>query len=358
MKARSGIIKYFLLVLFLTSSGVVANNQNDISKTTASEPGESSALLAILPLANYSGRAEADKVFSPLVNGGLSNLNFQIEDPVKIAAELRKFRIRSTATLGAEDAARLVQDLGIDYFLIGSIDIFLPTDIPEAALSLRLIDAKDMSILWANSVAASGREFEKMLGVGQIKSMDLLAEKLVEESFSKLDMEKINALKGDSKRQSAPLYTVVPFDNLSGNKYAGEIISAITLSDLSANNIHLLEPGVAIELFRQNGQYLRGELNLDLLSQLHDKYNVARVITGSIDIFESAPASVEGLTPEVEMGARFLDATTGKILAAGEVDRKGTDSETVFKLGITYSLGKVARSAAHAILEKLNAFKK
>jgi hypothetical protein len=274
-----------------------------------------------------------------------------------IERELRKYRIRSTATIGQNDAAKLAGAMGIDYFMLGSIDIFMAGAVPEAAISMRAVDPGDMSVIWAVSVAANGHDYVKMLGLGRVSSMEELAQRLVKEALFNLESG-LNLQAADRQaNQSKPRHALVIFDNLSDNKFAGDIITMIAISDLAANKIRILEPGAALELFRQNGEFPRGEIDKNLLRQLYDKFGVARVITGSVDLLRTSNEGGEA-TPEVELGGRYLDAATGKVLAASEVDRRGTDSETLFKLGITYSLGRLARDATHTFLEKLHVFEK
>jgi TolB-like protein len=349
------LIHIFLIMTIICSNLCAAEDGSTVSTDSVALP---SVRLAVLPLVNYSGRAEAISVFSPLINDYIARGEFKLIDSGSLVRELRKYRIRSTATIGPEDAARMADDLGIDYFMLGSIDIYIPNQIPEAAISLRVVDAGDMSILWAISTAASGQDYVGLLGIGRITSMEQLARRLTEESLGDFNSRMIYRLAQNPTRGIGPLHALVAFDNLSSNERAGDIITMMALSELAANNIRVLEPGAALEIFRQNGQFPRGEVNLALLRQLYDNYHVERVITGSVDLFLPAPAGGESSTPEIELGGRYLEAATGKILAADEVNRRGTDSETIFKLGITRSLGKLARNATHLLLEKLHVFEK
>jgi TolB-like protein len=313
--------------------------------------------LAILPFANYSDHADAMALFEPIIRNNISG-DFILVPAENVEKDLRRYRIRSTAEIGLEDASRMAKDLGINYFMLGSIDVFLPGEIPEAAISARVINANNMSVLWASSVASSGSDYVKILELGKVTSMEELARRLILELFADFNIQRINDCAERMANQTGQLHAVVVFDNLSSNKAAGNIVTAMTISDLLKNKIPLLEPGVVTELFRQNGQSLRGEIELGLLRQLYEKFNINRIITGTVDIFQPGSANVEGGTPEVEVGARYLDASTGKILMAAEVNRRGSDSETIFGRGVTHSLGKLARDATHSILEKLHVYDK
>jgi TolB-like protein len=350
------LIKYIIPIFFSIGTGAVATGTGNDAAIKAMDSSMISTRLAVLPFVNYSGHAEAIAVFDPFIKDYIARSEFALVAPDAIKRELRQYRIRSTATIGLEDAARISRDLEVDYFMLGSIDIFMPGEVPEAAISVRVIDAANMTILWASSAAASGLDYVKILDVGKITSIEQLARRLTEELFADFNIQLIQNLAQDSTHQTGPLHTLVVFDNLSPNKSAGNIITMIAISDLTAHKIHVLEPGVAIELFRQNGQSLMGSIELDLLKQLYDKYNIERVITGTVDLFQSNPADAEGATVEVELGGRYLDAATGKILAAAETNRRGTDSETIFKLGITHSLGRLAKNTIHSLLEKLHVY--
>ncbi|SYZ72628.1 hypothetical protein TRIP_C20743 [Candidatus Zixiibacteriota bacterium] len=341
----------------MTALAIPALGRGERSEVSIVDTAGVPISLALLPLANYTGTAEATDIFTPLISDNLKNKNIGLADPDSLSLELRKYRIRSTAAIGQDDALKLANALRVEYIMLGSINVYAPGGVPEAGLSMRVVRPSDMAVIWAVSVAASGRDYTKMLGLGEVTSIEELAQRLVEKALSGL----VPALKtGDNRtkeNETGKRHALVMFDNLSDNNFAGDIITMMAVSDLIENRIATLEPGAAIELFRQNGEYPRGEIDKSLLLKLNEKFGVARVITGSVDLLRPSGGTEAG-TPEVELGGRYLDAATGKVLGAVEIDRRGTDSETIFKLGITYSLGQLAQDATHNFLEKLHVFEK
>jgi TolB-like protein len=314
--------------------------------------------LAVIPLANYSGLAEATDLIMPAISGKLAENGFVLAVSADMDKSLRKYRIRSTSAIGTTDAQNLAHDLDVDYLLLGSVDLFLPGDIPEVAFSVRLIDISDMSVLWANSVAASGRDYVKLLGVGLVDSMKVLIARLVTDQFAGFDPDSVRKLAANNERKTSGCVVVVAFDNLSQEKFGGDIITAIVLSELTAGHQRLLEPGAAMELFRRNSRFPKGEIDRDLLGQLHEQFGVDRVVTGALDRFQAAPGDAPSAVPEIQLGGRCIDAATGRVLAAWETERVGDQSEKLFKLGTVHSLGKLARQATHTLLERLNILEK
>jgi hypothetical protein len=211
-----------------------------------------------------------------------------------------------------------------------------------------------MTVLWANSVAASGQDYVKMLGVGRVDSMNLLIDRLVNEQFADFNPSDVRRLAESPDRNNSQRVAVVTFDNLSQNQYGGDIITAIVLSELAAGHRRLLEPGAAMELFRQNSRFPKGEIDRELLAQLHDKFGVDRVITGAVDRLLAASGDAPTAVPEVQLGGRCIEAATGRVLAAWETERTGEQSETLFKLGTVHSLGRLSRLVTHSLLERLN----
>ncbi|MDD4052768.1 MAG: hypothetical protein PHR28_12835, partial [candidate division Zixibacteria bacterium] len=107
------------------------------------------------------------------------------------------------------------------------------------------------------------------------------------------------------------------------------------------------------DLFLRNNRVVAGEIDRDLLQQLRDSLGADLVITGTIDRFQPGTAGGERIDPEIALGARCLDAATGKIVATYETSRRGVDSETLFKTGAFRCLGKMAQAAAQSMLDKI-----
>jgi len=351
-------MKIFVKILFsillpvCLALGIPALTQAD--RGINQDTDKAAVRLTILPFANYSDDAAAESLFLPLIESRISSSNIEIVSHQDLRNTLRKYRIRAIGLIGADGARQLSRDLDIDYILIVSFDIFIAGDDPEAALTMRLIDPENMNIIWAETSAATGRDFSGLFGIGQVKEISELARRLVDDIFRNF-VSSINDYRtGKSDRSDRMTFAIVPFDNLSDNKHAGFIITGICLTGLINRGYRVIEPGMLRELFLENNLILRGRINLDLLGKLHSQLNVDRVITGSVGVFNTAPASNDNVTPKIELSGRCLDAAGGKILTSYELSRTGSDSEKIFNLGSYSSLGRLAVAAVDKLLDKLD----
>lgn len=308
--------------------------------------------VAVLPFVNYTGTKEAASTCAPIVEERLSRMSFRLVARDSLRQALRTYRIRNTGMIGADDARRLAQDFGLDYFVLGSFDLYTNDSIPEVAISVRLVEASSLQIVWAASRSKYGSA--GILGLGKISSVDRLATLLVDDIFASLESSFGRGFT-TVRSERTPLYAIVPFDNLTDNPSAGEIMTTFVAAILLNHGARLLEPGAAQEMFRRHNRHLRGEIDLTLLGLLHDSLGVGRVITGAVDRLQPAPPGVTTVTPEVQISGRLLNAANGKILASDDIVRRGNDGEMIFRLGVQYSLGTVGMEAAAKLWERLDA---
>lgn len=317
-------------------------------------PSAVGPVLAVLPFADHTDEADAKTLFVSLIETRLARGNFDLITTDDIRGTLRRLRIRSSGGASTAEAAAIVRELGARYLLLGSLDFFLPGVIPEAGFSARLLDTETMRIVWAASVAATGEDYAGLFGIGRVTSMEMLAEKLVEKAFAAFE-ETVDARRVAAEPQpGSPVFAVVPFDNLSENRRAGEIVSSITLTQLVARGAEVVEPGAVLEIFRAGNRSPRGEIDLALLEQVRSALNAAYVITGTVDRFRPGLPAVESSAPEIELGGRLIDARSGRIVAAHEVSGRGSDSNTLSAVGSRHSLGALAGKMIDRLLDKLD----
>ncbi len=307
-------------------------------------------IVAVVPFADYTGQSVVDSIL-PFVEARLAQEQVRLIPVTELREVLRSFRIRSAGMISREDAAKILSVRPVDYFLLGSVDLYIEGAVPEAGFSLRLVRASDMRIVWAKSTAGNGEDFAGMFGLGRITSMQVMIPKLIETALQ--DAALAITQRTASASENEPTVALVPFDNLTVNRFAGDVFTSIVLSELIARGTTVIEPGEVNELFRRNNRVVAGEIDRDLLRQLRDSLQADIVITGTVDRFQPGTAGSERVDPELAVGARCLDAATGKIVATYETSRRGVDSEKLFKSGAFRCLGKMAQDAAQSMLEKL-----
>jgi TolB-like protein len=309
-----------------------------------------SRTVAVLPFVNNTAGDKMKTMIEPLIYSRLHEFGWDFITSEELRKTLRKYRIRSGGGLSASDTFKIKEELQVNFLLNGSYDVFIDQEIPEAAFSMRLIDVGEMKIVRAVSVASSGEDFTGLFGIGRVKSTDILLAKLVEKAFEGFEQSPAD----DRKRCDTDLtkisFAVVPFDNISANRKAGDIVNSIFLSELISVCADVKEPGVIVSVFRAENRLPRGEIDYTLLAQMRDELNIDYVITGTVENFNPGRADVDGSSPEIQLGGRLIDAKTGRIISIYGRSRRGSDSETFFKLGSCYSLGKLSQEVIKSLV--------
>jgi len=339
--------RFVLLCLLLWAAPGHVRGRETVS--TAAPPPS----IAVLPLVNYSGDGTAIEMFTPLIAEELSRLGIAVTDPGVTRETLRRYRIRAVGAINRTGAEALVRDLGVAYLLTGSIDLFVTGDVPEVGVSLRVVDATTLQVVWARSTGAAATDFGTVFRLGAVTSIDELAKRIAAEAVQHLahDLARGFAweLPGDS--EDARL-AVVTFDDLIPASHGGRVVSAILLSQLVHRGFFVVEPGVANELYLDYQRIPRGGIDYELLHVLYDSLGIDLVITGMVDPFRlGSPGSVESY-PTIGISGRIIDAASGQIRRSANIERDGSH-EIVFGLGSTRSGAKLISAASGALLDKL-----
>ncbi|MDD4051545.1 MAG: hypothetical protein PHR28_06570, partial [candidate division Zixibacteria bacterium] len=206
-------------------------------------------IIAVVPFADYTDQSAVDSIL-PLIEARLAREQVRLIPVAELREVLRSFRIRSAGMISREDAADILSVRPIDFFLLGSIDLYIEGAVPEAGFSLRLVRASDMRIIWARSTAGNGEDFAGMFGLGRITSMQAMIPKLIETVLP--DIAAAVKLTPASLNQNKPTVALVPFDNLTVNRFAGDVFASVVLSELVAWGATVIEPGEVNDLFLRN----------------------------------------------------------------------------------------------------------
>lgn len=330
------IISSFIIFIYMVGSSTTSSDREVIEKFK--EDGIQNSV--IIPFANHTRYLKAVRAVMPELDVQLYKHQFFNINDKELRDFLRRNRIRAFGTVNKNQAAKITSEIDISYLIFGSIDIFEEGTIPELALSVRILDAATMDILWAASGSATGADRRGLFDLGEITHIDTLTKQVLKEIFKDF---LINAEgENTSINNLQPRVVIIPFENHSDYRYAGNIISNILISELFKLGIEVVEPGMVDEFFVEMQVIPRGEIDLNTLSDIASSYEPDYVITGAIDKFKLSRADIRTSSPEIEMSLRILDAKTGAILDINSVEKNGNDYEKVFGLGKIHSLGKLA----------------
>lgn len=304
--------------------------------------------MALLPLENSTGRLKAVRLADSLLAGTLAGMGFSLLPDSSLRPLFRAHRIRSVGSIGRAGAGILRREAGIDYIILGSVDLFEEGTIPEVALSVRIVDAQSLRIVWAASGAGTGQDGTWLFGLGKTADMERLTRRVVERMLAPLAAcFPYRCVIGTTGYAVA----IVPFDNYSEDVHAGTIVTNVLLTRLVALNIDVLEPGVLAEALSLRQVAPRGEIDKETLRGIGRDFGVALVVTGAVDQFQVGHGDVLASNPEVEMSIRFVRAGTGSVAGIRAGQASGDRRETFFGLGREYSLGRLVRSHLDDLLD-------
>ncbi len=139
--------------------------------------------IAILPLENLSeNKFAADIIREDIKKEFKSKGLVYIADDSSVERFLAKRRIRYTGAMKRVSVREMGKVMGVDAVLVGSANYF--SAIGErviVGISLRILSTLDGSIMWADNLTYTGHDFEGLLGLGIIRSTDILAALVVKD---------------------------------------------------------------------------------------------------------------------------------------------------------------------------------
>jgi len=295
--------------------------------------------IAVLPFANYSGSIRAIRTIAPMLDTTLMELGFKILPSDSLRGVLRENRIRTNGMINAADGEKIRQATGLDYLLVGSVDIFEEASAPEVGISIRILDLSRMRIIWTAIIGATGADHVGLFGVGRVDSVDSVARRAIREQLKSLSPAVLRANRSDNSKRIK--CAVVPFEDYSKYPRAGEIATSLLASVLFESGYDVVEPGVVNEVMITGRSQSRGGVDYTIMDILREQDSVSLVLTGSVDLFQAARGNFEQSSPEVALGIRVVQTSSHKILAAYDKESTGSDSETLFELGGCHSLEKL-----------------
>ena len=136
--------------------------------------------IIILPFTNYTDSPNAVIAVTDAVRNELAKTGWQFaSDSSAVEDFLAKRRIRYTGGVTRLMVREMGRVLNADAVMVGSVDLFSEeSDEAVVGATLRLVDAADGNIIWADSLSYTGRDFEGIFELGIIKSADSLSSRV------------------------------------------------------------------------------------------------------------------------------------------------------------------------------------
>ncbi len=354
----------------------------------AAASGQDRARIALLPFENVSGNVRSLRLVMPLVERALRERGYEPLSSEQLEPFLFRQQIRPTSQLSRRHLEALRQELGVGLAMVGSVGLFNDSpENPQWGLSSRVLSTVEGTILWAESAGLTGEEFTVALGLGTITSGELLAEKVVDALLREFPragdafrappprwpgtLQKVpipssvlgfvipfgfKAAYRSSTLDSEPprRVAVLPFENRSERKGAARIVTDVFVSLLfQRGRFEVIEPGRVTEALVAMGATPFGAADLETLEGLRQRVGADAAIVGTVYGYSEGVKAGATTSPELEMDARLLDTTSGRILWSAAHGRKGDDYELFLGFGRARSAVSLAARAAGEMLQTL-----
>ncbi len=146
---------------------------------------------------------------------------------------------------------------------------------------------------------------------------------------------------------------VLPFNNISGKRDAGEIVTNIFMTEIfRSGKFQVEEPGNIIHFIIQEKVSTIGEMDIEKLQLLGRRLNVDAVIVGTVEEFDDG-RSMSYPVPVVSVSARMVDPNGGTIIWSAQNKKKGDDYIIVFDFGQVRSISTLTKKVVNEMIETI-----
>lgn len=141
--------------------------------------------VAILPLENLTPRGDASDRLTRVLAGVLGETRqCQPVQPGDVDQVFMELRIRDVNGVTRERVPEVAQRLDARWLLAGTILEYGEVRssegaVPTVGITLRLLDGRNGRTAWSAMRVMTGEDHETLFGLGRVRSVDLLSEKLV-----------------------------------------------------------------------------------------------------------------------------------------------------------------------------------
>jgi TolB-like protein len=350
------------------------------------------ALIAVLPVENLSGAPAPLEAIRQSMRSRLSDNGFRLLEDEVLAKFMKRYRIRNTSGLNSAVSKAILDETGSDAFLVTSLETYQISSPPFVSLFSRLVLSRERSeIAWMDGVGLSGDGYPGFLGLNAIEDPNLLLETAVrcladslERSLSEAGEaagadssnayhgcdERANAVAVSPERRGKRRYrpriifrspttsadrrysvALIPFRNLSGRKYAGEIAKLHFLNQLMRSaHFAVVEPGLVREQLLKYRIIMEAGpsfANAEVFSSRRS-LGVDLVLSGTVFDYEDAVG-----IPKVAFSVKIIDGRSSELVWSSRSRNSGDEDVVFFDVGRVYTGHRLASEMAWGTVEAL-----
>jgi TolB-like protein len=309
------------------------------------------ATLAVAPLSDRQGDPEAAEAADAALHDALA-AEHALVDPAALRDVLRRGRLRVLDDALPEELREVAAATGAERILSFTLHQTSRLETPTLALSGRAYDGATGELLWAGFEAASGLDGRRLLGLGVVGDMAVLADR----AARRLVADFLDGRRAGARPAAAGLGTValVPFGSVTeaAGTNAAETLTEVTRATFHRHGGRLVSPSRVAEVLRRRGWSAWGGVDDATRLALAEQLGVRWVLTGGVEEYESAGGAGEP-EPRVAVALRLLDAETGGIAWMGGREGSGWDGQGPFHAGRIYSRGDLAEELISTLVRRL-----
>lgn len=143
--------------------------------------------VAVMPMGMFADQGSLVDV-ADYVGAGLGRRGFEVVPQDRLERFRVTHRLRRAEFIDRAVLRVLGVELGVDALVVGQA-YMTGGDIPQATVAAQLVECGDASVVWAESVSASGDDYTTVLGLGRIGNMEDLLQRIVADLLSSVPDE-------------------------------------------------------------------------------------------------------------------------------------------------------------------------
>ena len=324
--------------------------------------------LALFPVQNLTGGPAPVKEIAAALRAQLLTYGVVLVPDEVVLRTFATHRIRYTGGLDREMAEALREEAGADGVLIPALEVYQPVPPYRMAMTTRLVTTgAEPTIRFVDSFARTGVDSPGLLAMNVVQSMEMLRD----ESLLRMAVEIARSLEGPRRVRSCPEWgevppsrmfrspllsdparrtvAVLPFQNTSGRRDAGELLALRFLAPLLANGtVQVVEPGVVRGELLSHRIGAAGGISIDDARVVLELVRADLVFSGAVRRFEDT-AGVSG-APSLEFGTWMLDRKAAQLVWSSTTSASGDDGVYFFGIGRVTTTSALACSMANGVV--------
>ena len=318
--------------------------------TAEAAPAEPERVIAVLPLQNRAGSRTAGEAMERAIRGALSQSG-ELASLDRVRRDLRRRRIRN-ADLAPQELLREVgESVQADWLVLPTLHDAEPRGAPRMTVSLRLYSGATGELLRAGFTGGSGIDSLGILSLRRINDFDRLAARVVGDLIEEMEAPRTGGKPADPRIGTLAL---IPFDSYTRERRtaAAETVTEAARASLYRRGVAVVPPACSNEMLHRHQGGLWGGVVASARASLASDCGADAIVTGTVEVYDVEGESREP-RPRILIAARLVDADSGKILWAGDLERDGFDSQKLLGLGRVHSRGELARRTMDKLMSRM-----